>query len=442
MSNQLVARSFSSLLGHIALPPLLLRSLFSGRWRRALPDRLTLSRLPFYGEVAQQCIWLHGASLGEVAGLKPIVELLYRDYPWMRVVVTTTSETGKQEVEKWEFEQEVYNLPFDHPWLMRRAFNRFNPFALVVAETELWPNLFFTAAKRGVRVVIVNGRISDRTFPRYRALKGFVSAMLKKVEKIFVQSSIDYDRFIALGVEPSRVQLSGSTKLARDLPVAPIEDERRALFSQLGLDPDKPCFVAGSVRTTEDEQVIRAYRAALNVVPDLQMIIAPRHPERFSRVEDLLFGFDLPFNKRSLGVPDSVKPVLLWDTVGELSTAYSVANFSFVGGSLVNVGGHNPFEPAAYKVPVLMGPSIQNVREMAEKLIAAGGMIVVKDVEDLAQRLVEFAQRPDQTFARGVRAFTVWQEVSRAVDVVYPAIVGLIPPLIEASSSEDSLGGR
>lgn len=385
----------------------------------------------------QQCIWLHGASLGEVTGLMPIVELLYRDYPWMRIVVTTTSETGKQEVEKWDFEQEVYHLPFDNSWLMRRAFARFNPFALVVAETELWPNLFFTAADRGVRVILINGRISDRTFPRYRALKGFVRAMLKNVEKIFVQSSIDYDRFLALGVESSRLQLSGSTKLAKDLPTAPAEDERRALFSQLGLDPNKPCFVAGSVRTAEDEQVIRAYRAALGVVPDLQMIVAPRHPERFSRVEDLLFGFDLPFNKRSLGIPETVKPVLLWDSVGELSTAYSVANFAFVGGSLVDIGGHNPFEPAAYKVPVLMGPSIQNVREMAEKLITAGGLVIANNVEELAQRIVEFVQQPDQTFGRGLKSYSVWQEVSRAMDVVYPAVVGLIPPLIEVDNMAD-----
>ena len=394
--------------------------------------------MPFTGSAAQQCLWLHGASLGEVAGLKPIAELLVRDYPWLRIVVTTTSETGKREVERWDSAPEVYQLPFDNPFLMRRAFSRFNPFALVIAETELWPNLFFTAADRNVRVIIINGRISDRTFPRYRALKGFVRALLKRVEKIFVQSSIDYDRYIALGVEPSRLQISGSTKLAKDLPVAPVDDERRELFSQLGLDPERPCFVAGSVRTGEDEQIIRAYKAALSVVPELQMIIAPRHPERFHWVEDLLYGFDQQINKRTMGVPSEVKSVLLWDTVGELSVAYSVANFAFVGGSLVGVGGHNPFEPAAYKVPVIMGPSIQNVREMAEKLVAAGGMVIADDVEAVARYLVDFVQHPDQTFARGLKAFTVWQEISRAIEVVYPAIVGLIPPLIDTFEPEST----
>ena len=415
-----------------------MRSVLTGSWRRALPDRLTISKMPFTGSAAQQCLWLHGASLGEVAGLKPIAELLVRDYPWLRIVVTTTSETGKREVERWDSAPEVYQLPFDNPFLMRRAFSRFNPFALVIAETELWPNLFFTAADRNVRVIIINGRISDRTFPRYRALKGFVRALLKRVEKIFVQSSIDYDRYIALGVEPSRLQISGSTKLAKDLPVAPVDDERRELFSQLGLDPERPCFVAGSVRTGEDEQIIRAYKAALSVVPELQMIIAPRHPERFHWVEDLLYGFDQQINKRTMGVPSEVKSVLLWDTVGELSVAYSVANFAFVGGSLVGVGGHNPFEPAAYKVPVIMGPSIQNVREMAEKLVAAGGMVIADDVEAVARYLVDFVQHPDQTFARGLKAFTVWQEISRAIEVVYPAIVGLIPPLIDTFEPEST----
>ncbi|MFN8388693.1 MAG: 3-deoxy-D-manno-octulosonic acid transferase [Bdellovibrionota bacterium] len=420
-------RLLSSAVGTVLIPFLFLRAVFDGRWRRSLEERRGLGGWLDSSWQTQDVIWFHGASVGEINGLAPLLSEVRKRFPAVHILVTTTSLTGRDEAQKRRLGDSVLLFPLDHPKYARRVLNRVKPKVVVLAETELWPNFLFSARELNIPVLLVNGRISSYSYPQYTRARAFFRPVLRSLRQILVQTSTDAERFIVIGAEPERVTVCGSTKYSHS-SATPSASERTEFADLVGIDPNRPCFVAGSVRSGEDETVIRAYQQALKTVPGLQMIIAPRHPERFEKVARMLRDRGIAYHRRSDGKPAGRNTVVLLDTIGELARAYSIASFAFVGGSLVDIGGHNPFEPAAFREPVLMGPHTSNVADAVEELSSAGGLIRVENETELVSSIVRLAEHPDECLLRGAQAFAVWKRSSGAVERVLPVLETYLTP--------------
>jgi len=344
--------------------------------------------------------WLHAVSVGEAIATAPLIEGLRRLHPELPVVMTTVTNTGAQIVRK-RFAGLVTHrfFPLDLPWVARRVATSINPAFLICMETELWPNTLRALASRGVPVMIANGRISDRSFRRYRLVRRFLTSVLADVRVFAMQSDEDARRIIALGAHPERVVVTGNIKV--DAPVADPAGTVDLWRRLLALSPGQRVWIAGSTHAGEEDPVLEAHRAALAEFPELVLVIAPRHPERTAEVLALLArrGWpsvrrsELPFAVTSTSIP--VPPIIVLDSVGELATLYAIADVVFVGGSLVPVGGHNLLEAAQRRRPVLVGPHTGNFRESSSMLESAGAALVVRDASELARELRRLLADPD-----------------------------------------------
>lgn len=381
--------------------------LFSRRIREGMSERLGLG-----GWRSIKCrnhprIWLHAASVGEVGGLLPVLRKLKSKFPNRELIVTTTSLTGRKAVEESGLATQVCLLPFDHPWILRRAIRRVSPDVCLIFETEIWPNLYLELFNSSVKTLLVNGRISDYSYPQYRRASFFQKYFLDCLTHVFAQTEVDKERFASLGVPADRITVSGSTKYEQTIELAN-EESCRKLSDTFGLSFGSPCLVAGSVREFEDAIVLDSYLSLREKVPGLQLIIAPRHPERFDSVADLIRARGVKFSRRSAIDDNSEAPVLLLDTIGELRSCYGLASVAFVGGSLVDVGGHNPLEPAAYSVPVVFGPYISTVRDAASALVTSKGGVMVSDQAELTQVVLTYLRNEAERESAGRAAYRVW----------------------------------
>jgi len=344
--------------------------------------------------------WLHAVSVGEAIAAAPLVEGLRRLHPELPLVMTTVTTTGAQIVRE-RFAGLVTHrfFPLDFPSVARRVATSINPAFLICMETELWPNILRALASRGVPVMIANGRISDRSYRRYRLVRRFLTSVLADVRVFAMQSDEDARRIIALGAEPERVVVTGNMKL--DAPVADPAGSVDLWRRLLGLRPGQRVWIAGSTHAGEEEPVLEAHRAALAAFPELVLVIAPRHPERTGEVLALLARRGWPSVRRSelpaavTSASGPVPPVVVLDTVGELAMLYAIADVVFVGGSLVPVGGHNVLEAAQRRKPVLVGPHTANFREAASLLESAGAALVVRDASELSRELWRLLVDPD-----------------------------------------------
>ncbi len=341
-------------------------------------------------------IWLHAASVGEIGVLARILPRIAALTPDLPVVVTTVTSTGRERARQLLGESVfLLYLPLDSPVIVRRAIRRLHPQVLVIAETELWPNLILQTAAYGTRLVVVNGRLSVRGFRRYLWLRAAMSRVLARLDLVCVKSAADAERFVALGADRNRVAVTGDLKSE---PLARIEDEpvpaRRA---RLGLPLERPIFTAGSTRQGEEEIVLEACRPVFNEHPDLLLVLAPRYPHRAAEVESLIAGAGYDAVRRST-LPSGSGPgparVLLLDTIGELESIYAASDTAFVGGSLVPTGGHNLLEPALYAVPVLFGPYTGETAGADELLLGAGGGRRVASAGELGAQLADLLADP------------------------------------------------
>jgi 3-deoxy-D-manno-octulosonic-acid transferase len=345
--------------------------------------------------------WLHAVSVGEAIAAAPLVEGLKRLHPELPMVMTTVTNTGAQIVRE-RFTGRVTHrfFPLDLPWAVRRFAAAIDPAFLICMETELWPNTLRVLAARGVPVMIANGRISDRSYRRYRLVRRFLASVLADVRVFAMQSDEDARRIIALGAHPERVVVTGNMKADAAVadPAGAVDLWRRLL----ALSPGQRVWIAGSTHAGEEELVLEAHRAALAESPELVLVIAPRHPERTGEVRALLArkGWasirrrELPVAVTSTEV-SAVPPVIVLDTVGELAALYAIADVVFVGGSLVPVGGHNLLEAAQRRKPVLVGPHVGNFRESTSLLESVGAAVVVRDAAELSRELRRLLADPD-----------------------------------------------
>ena len=387
------------LLGY--LPILAFKRLRPDGYGRSLGQRL--GRLG-EGLPREPRCWIHAVSVGEAATAVPLVEAITRRWPQLGIVMTTVTPTGARIVADRLAGRAVHRyFPIDLPGPVRRALDAVNPRFFLCMETELWPNLLRALAARGVPSMIANGRISDRSFRRYRLVRFFTARMLAHVRVLAMQSEEDARRIIALGARPERVVVTGNIK--NDL--IPPEGGGEALWQRLlGLDDGEPVWVAGSTHRGEEAIVLDVYLRLRARVPTLALVLAPRHPERVAEVERLVRERRLQPVRRS-GLPKSQArgAVIIVDTVGELAQIYRVASIVFVGGSLAPTGGHNMLEPALLRKPVLFGPHTTNFRESAELLLEAGGALVVRDGAELEAHMAALFVDAERCRLMGEAAF-------------------------------------
>lgn len=366
--------------------------------RNAFLDKLT-GRTPKTLGFSEN-IWFHAVSVGEVVASIPLVEAMASRWREKTIFLSTVTSTG-QSVAKDRLKciKGTFYLPYDFIWSVERAVRRIRPRLFITAETELWPNLFLRLDSRGVLKAVVNGRISDRSYPRYLRMRALFKEVLRCIELICMQSEQSAERAVSLGAPEKRVHVVGNLKF--DIPIKEAEEEQWRKV--LGIPPKVPVIVAGSTHQGEEEVILGIFQRLSISNPDLWLVLAPRAPERFSEVERISQRMRVPIRRRSSNGPLEARVILL-DTIGELGQVYSVAKVAFVGGSLCPKGGHNPLEPASLGRAVVFGPHMENFREIGSALIDANGAKQVRDSLELEKCLEELVSNPLAADEMGSRA--------------------------------------
>ena len=390
-------------------------------------------------KAGKRILWLHAVSVGEVLAVSRLVGELDRTFPDHQVVISTTTRTGQRLAMERFGAERVFYCPLDLRWAVRAYLKVLGPRMLVVAETEFWPNLLEGCYRRGIPVAVVNGRISDRSWPRYQMLRRLWAPILGRLGRVLAQSETDAKRLLALGCRADAVSVAGNLKF--DVRTAQEADVTRLLR------PASVQFlVAGSTLEGEEAALLELWPRLLEADSGLAMVLAPRHPERFEGVAALLDRSGVRWLRRSawkVNPPDAQNPlrpgeILLLDTIGELASVYSLAAVAFVGGSLVPAGGHNPLEPAQFGVPIVMGPHYANFRAITTDLIAHNA-IRIATREELGQVLLGLLSDRDEGKAMGKRARRVFEQQAGATGRCVEAIRGLLLPESQAPVGSGSI---
>jgi 3-deoxy-D-manno-octulosonic-acid transferase len=380
---------FFTLIWLLLLPYLLIRGLWG---KHGVVERLGfLPRTWKETFKKNQVIWIHAASVGEVKMLPAIIPRLKDEFPQTIIVVSVMTRTGKKEAQKnLKDVKYIFHPPLDLLWSTRKAARAINPSLFILTETELWPNLIREVKKRDSKIALINGRMSNRSFPNYKRFKFFFSKVLFFVDVFCMRSQLDAKRIISLGAPPHKVNVVGNIKFDSIFFQEESSGRKQVdAFSQIV--SRKKIIVAGSTHPTEEEMILRAFKKLISSHSDLILIIAPRHLNHLNELEKDLTQFGLNSIRRS-ELNQNLDPrceVIILDTLGELNQFYSLAKIAFVGGSLVPKGGHNLLEPARFSVPVLFGPYVDNFQEMAVLLRTSGGGIQVKDETELYLKMDE-----------------------------------------------------
>jgi 3-deoxy-D-manno-octulosonic-acid transferase len=386
-----------------AIPYLLVRAFRRERYLQSLVQRLGRG-LPRIGGPAP--VWIHAVSVGEVLAAKPLFAALRRARPELPLVISTVTQTG-QALARKEIPSAagIFYFPFDWDFCVRRFLNRLRPSAVIIMETELWPNFLKECSRRRIPVFLANGRISDKSARRYRLIRAFVRNMLEAFARFGVQTQEDRRRLLALGAREEKIIVTGNLKF--DLP-APMIDQHRELLesitSCLEICPETPVVVIGSTMKGEETEILSQIQRLRQTIPKLKVILAPRHPERFGEVGDLLERTGIRWLRRSHLSPGSNKPeILLLDSIGELRSVYSLATAAVIGGSFLPYGGHNLLEPAAVGKAIVFGPEMSNFRELASLFLREQAARQCS-LHQLAASLTEILQTPGASTLLGQRA--------------------------------------
>ncbi len=419
----------------LGAPWWLFRMATTQKYREGLLERLGRVRL-LKGQDNRPLIWVHAVSVGEVLAVSRLVKTLDAAWPDYFVAVSTTTRTGQALARERFGANRVFYCPLDLPWAVRAWLNALQPKLFILAETEFWPNLLCGCFRRGIPVAVVNARVSDRSWPRYRRLRALWRPFLSRLGRVLAQTGIDADRLKVIGCSPEVVSVAGNLKF--DVRTAWEADATRQLKA---LAPNLRLIVAGSTLDGEETALLEAWPTLLEADQHLVLVLAPRHPERFDAVAALLDKSGLPWVKRSdwTSLPASaLQPlapgqIVLLDTIGELASVYSLAAAAFVGGSLIPAGGHNPLEPAQFAVPIVMGPHYANFRAITQDLLAHDAIRIAAQ-EDLAAVLMELLEDRAASQASGERARRVFEQQAGATERCVDALRELLSP---GSASEN-----
>lgn len=379
------------------LPYFAYQAIFNRKYLGNLSGRLWV-KTDSLKKDARPAIWLHAVSVGETLAAKTLIGELCERFPNHRLVISTTTLTGQAVARDHLCEaDEICYFPFDWKFTVRRALNAIQPQIVILMESELWLNFLCECKVRQIPAIVVNGRISDRSFPRSQKFGFFVHRLYSLVTAFLMQSPIDADRAMKLGAPSERVSVTGNLKYdIGDTSQSAKSAEKAKELDQMFALGHAPLIVAGSTSEGEERILLDAFVRLQNrsEFKNVRLMIAPRHPERFDNVARLLEAAKLNFVKRSVNSPSAQNAeVVLLDSVGELGSVYRFASLVFVGGSLVPVGGHNILEPALFAKPIIVGPYMQNFRQIAQDFLQHDALIQIRQTEESKQ-----ASELDQIF--------------------------------------------
>ena len=409
----------------LSSPWWLLQRLRHGKYRTGLRERLGAVS-PRLTEGARETIWIHAVSVGEVLAVSGMVEELKVRLPGWRVVVSTTTDTGQKLARQRFGENNVFYFPLDLSFAVNAYLRALRPRLLVLAESEFWPNLLHQAHSTGVPVAVVNARVSDRSLPRYLRFRGLLRGVMRNVEVFLAQSEEDAQRLVKIGASPERVHVGGNLKFEIKPPEkSAIVD---AFAEAVRRYPFGPVIVAGSTLDGEETMVLACFQRVLVTYSAAVLVLAPRHPERFSVVASLLESSGLQWGKRSewQGQRLAARQVLLLDTIGELASLYQFADLAFVGGSLVPRGGHNVLEAAQFGTAILVGPHTENFRDIISIFERTQALRVVT-ADSLAPTVMSLLKNDAEREQLGRRALEVVQSQQGATDRTVAVLMKLLP---------------
>lgn len=423
----------------VAVSPILLyRIIRHNRYRTGWAQR--------FGKVSRKdprkrCIWLHAVSMGEVNAAKTLVAEIERQFADCEIVVSTTTDTGYAQADKvfgrtWQ----VFYFPFDVSWIIRRAFNRLKPCICLLMELEVWPNFIFTAHERHVPVVVLNGRISDRSFSRYRRIRCVTRTFFSRIDRVLAQTEQYAERFRELGCPAERVLVTSSLKYDTAQVADRVEGDE-TLARQLNLSGTR-LWVVGGTGVDEEKIILDVYKSLVEepAFGDLRLAVVPRKPERFDEVAQLIeqMGFPLVRYSRLKGTssqaPVNAKAVILGDTMGDLRKFYSLAEIIFVGRTLVPMGGSDMMEAAALGRCTLFGPHAFNFRHTVEVLLEGRGAIEVKNGDDLLATMRKCLSDP--AYAKAVAK--AGQEIIRQNQGATARTMGVLAGLLKGAQTSDA----
>ena len=370
-------------------------------------------------------LWVHAVSVGEVNAAEPLIKALRRDYPNAPLVITTVTPTGTARVHQL-FGDSVFHvyLPYDLPFSVNRFLKRIRPRLALIVETEIWPNLYFACRRRGIPLMIVNARLSERSMRGYKPLRSLARSALRCVQLIAAQSRTDAARYRLLGADPEQVLVTGNMKF--DMPI-PQDAVAAGAAMREHWGPRRPVWMAASTHEGEELAVLEAHLKVLKRFPDALLVLAPRHPERFRLVENAVRSLGFTVATRSVdGVPLPVHQVCVIDAMGQLMPFFAATDVAFVGGSLVPIGGHNVLEPAALSVPVLVGPYTFNFEEITDSLIEQGGAERVPDADQLGPDVLQLLLDGGKREQMGQAAQRVFERERGAVQRIMQLIDTLL----------------
>jgi 3-deoxy-D-manno-octulosonic-acid transferase len=376
-------------------------------------------------------IWVHAVSVGEVLAARSVIADLRRRYPRLRLFLSTTTLAGQQLARRSIADVDgVFYFPFDWTFAVRRTLNRVQPRLFVMIETEIWPNLLRECRRRRIPTVLVNGRISYRSFPRYRLIRPFFRRVLADIDRFCVQGDEAARRLVSLGADPARITITGSLKFDA-LEVIPTPGRgRQRVLRFFRMPANRPVLVAGSTLKGEEEAVVRAFNRLRTGGSNALLVIAARHPERFADVERLCRQEGLSTVRRT-ELPIDAEPradAVILDTIGELAEVYQIATVVFVGGSLVRAGGHNILEPAIFGKPIMFGPHMENFAEIADTFLANDAAVQVRSERELETAVVSLMGDPVRRARLGAAARALVDANRGAKDKTLAVIAGLVPP--------------
>lgn len=403
------------------IPYLFLQSLL---WKR--PQKQLKERLGSFPDLSsKKPIWIHAASVGEVLCSIPLLKRIKKEVSNCEIVLTTMTSTGNETAKKLIPEADrILFFPIDHPFTIRRAIRKIGPRLLLIAETELWPNLLRSCSRNQIPVVLFNGRISEKSFRGYLLLKSFFKRCMKDISLFLMQTEEDRSRIIEIGAPPERTGVAGNIKFDQVFPSL-TREATAGLSGSLGLQGNETILIVGSTHQGEEEIFIQLFKDLRKANPHLILILAPRHLDRLDEVEKVLRNEGLSWKRRSSlsgQGRNEISGVILLDTMGELMGLYSIGTLVFIGGSLVPIGGHNPLEPLFFKKCVLFGPHMFNFLEISRRLIAEGGAILVKDKEGLSSQLKRLLSDEKARNEVGENGFRFLQKHRGATDRIFEKI--------------------
>ncbi len=418
-----------SFLSYLLTPVVLLRLWWRGfkapAYRQRIAERFGHFEWSEYQSGSRPTLWLHAVSVGETMAAKPLIDELLRQYPHYRLLVTTTTPTGSAQLRRLYSDQvEHCYFPYDLPHVVARFLSRVKPELLIIMETEIWPNLYHQCAAREIPLLLANARLSAKSLKGYKKISKLATPTLQNLNYLAAQSALDLERFISLGARPEKSGVCGNLKYQISIPEASLKlaTEFKETIKE------RPVWVAASTHAGEDEIILQIHKNLLHTQPTALLILVPRHPERFEQVAALCQSSSMSYVRRSAAqIPGNQDSIWLIDSMGELLAMYGLSNFSFIGGSMVPTGGHNPLEPAALGIASIIGPHTFNFAEVTQTMLDAEAILQVNSIPELEAAVVEWLASSATPRRIGRAARQVLDDNKGAVACLLDQVSSLVP---------------